>query len=1496
MISRTRCAFVLGLSAASFAATPALAYDRVQPPELAVGQRANLAGSLATTAYSASDVSRGGFTLPAPFASPTDRGPLLAPVFPSYSPDNGLSAWGMGFGANLELTRWRVSGSLQYDFSKGDEMTSPFGRLTLGTDGSWYPVGLDKPVRVVAGAGDTFVAYHPDGSVWTFGGAARVAGASGTYAWQLTQIKDAVGHVTTLTWTPNASGKPFLAQVSYGGRATPQYLITFAYESVTMTDAAGNVLPKFVDYRSGAPLALDQRVKTVTVLARNAQTGVFAERWHYDLSYEEESIGAAFYLTEIDQTFASGEAAPPVRYTYALKGATFASTTLAEVPELTQLFATLGVTEDILQPTRAAVIDADGDGNSDLELDDASRTLVSQLGSGTPQDPLRFATTPLPAPTAPACSADGQTGCVFDGCLPTVTDDAIAPPRMLSQLNPTDTSVAVVHFLYDSDADQTAISVCSRDGVRTSEQGVSSQWSESDLVRFVDLNADHMPDLVRVSFGRYDVLPNTTLVAGAEAEFAWGGMTSGMLGDSQGNPFTPDAVWVSDMSGDGIPDLVGLYGDAIEVWHGLGNFQFVTSAQELRFVDRQGQPFTGLAGYKLVPADLNKDGLQDYFVTNIDSSTSRFIKYFTNVGGGYVESPVAALDGISFTASAPIIATLDGSGNMAVTVTDTGKAYSVALDGPETGLMATADDGRGTVLSFGYARGPASPGIRHRSVLLASLGVQASGYDAIAYDYRYDQPTVHSIGHFLVGYGQVTRQEGDLPSAPLGESVMTFLNADAYSGVLATGATLDVRLPGVAKIESRTYTDEAFEGIAYKRLASVASGWANADGSSPAVDTTTYDAYESDFCASQTTMVSSSHGTLVTKTDRANPAGLVNALHCLEAHITHAGTHADGTLDFHDETTILRNAAGRVTQIASLGASGALVQQSITYDADIDPIAIATPGTGTTTIAYDPATKLSSRVLTPDGVATSIAARDPVTDGVEDVRTDRGGASWNAFARYDGQERLAAKWSDVDGSSAQAPAESLAYTYASTDHPATIGVQSLVEPATATFRSVTELYTAAQEKIGTAQLHDVGWVLDGFVARSRARGVEDRFEIANEPAATPMATIDYATLLQGAPAEIGAVTHSTLGTDVATTERLHTDVTRATSTTLAVAGGGLARTTLVNGTNGTTTSLDPSGKLVLAYVDEAQTRYGYAYDALGRLRVVTLPDGTHHTVTYDEYGRESAIVRDGITRITNAYVAVSGGTTDLLATRTFASAPSDGSAPVPMRRVAWTYDAAGRKLVEAHSDLVSGAAKSFTFFYDGASPAAATTPGALGLLTAVAGQGYTKGFVYRADGKVLHREVDILGFREISTDFTYRPDGSTSDEVVTVADASGNVLETSAHHEEVDAFGRPTTTSINGNALASTTYDGFGRPGAATFATGDAVSFAYDPLTRSMVGFDQTRAKAGGWPGVSSTRVKKNDRGFTGQETLGIGPAAVSRQYTYSPAGFLTLATDGVPQ
>src|SRR5262249_36765014 len=163
-------------------------------------------GEYGNVAFGPADLARGGFNLPSPFHAPSERGAPLASIFPTYSADAGLSEWGLGWQVGLSITRWRVTGDLDY---VPDEYSSPWGYLKRGDDGYWYPQGLQTPVRVAL-AGDTIRAYLPDGAVWTFGGTARVQRPTGTYAWYLTDVLGATGRKTHLEYTANSSGRLFV--------------------------------------------------------------------------------------------------------------------------------------------------------------------------------------------------------------------------------------------------------------------------------------------------------------------------------------------------------------------------------------------------------------------------------------------------------------------------------------------------------------------------------------------------------------------------------------------------------------------------------------------------------------------------------------------------------------------------------------------------------------------------------------------------------------------------------------------------------------------------------------------------------------------------------------------------------------------------------------------------------------------------------------------------------------------------------------------------------------------------------------------------------------------------------------------------------------------------------------------------------------------------------------------------------------------------------------
>ncbi len=72
-----------------------------------------------------------------------------------------------------------------------------------------------------------------------------------------------------------------------------------------------------------------------------------------------------------------------------------------------------------------------------------------------------------------------------------------------------------------------------------------------------------------------------------------------------------DALFVQDLNGDGIPDLIVKYSTEFLVWYGKGNFEFEDQFQALRFSILQGSLSLWDPGYQFDFQDLNGDGIAD---------------------------------------------------------------------------------------------------------------------------------------------------------------------------------------------------------------------------------------------------------------------------------------------------------------------------------------------------------------------------------------------------------------------------------------------------------------------------------------------------------------------------------------------------------------------------------------------------------------------------------------------------------------------------------------------------------------------------------------------------------------------------------------------------------------------------------------------------------------------------------------------------------------------
>jgi RHS repeat-associated protein len=781
--------------------------------------------------------------------------------------------------------------------------------------------------------------------------------------------------------------------------------------------------------------------------------------------------------------------------------------------------------------------------------------------------------------------------------------------------------------------------------------------------------------------------------------------------------------------------------------------------------------------------------------------------------------------------------------------------------------MRSADDGRGTVLRFTYARAAAVPGQRQRHSVLSGFEVESSGHGAATYSFAYDGPRLHSTGKFLLGFDKVTKAEPTLVEDA------TFANDDTVAGLLTGTLRRSSRSPGVTTYESRGFDSVSVRGVPFRRLKTETRGIADASGNT-AEERTEYVEYKNDLCPAKLTATGYS-GTLTTTHSYVDKPAFAGALACLVGGTKLQGAHGDKRLDFVHEMVLGRNDVGLVDRVESVSGTSRLLIQTVGYTPDWLVESVTAPGRGSSTATYHPSTRLPATATAPDGVVVEAVTRDPRTDAIRTWRRNAGTASYQRFFRFDGQERLSVEWDDLGTSTEQRPTQTLSYAFATSTSPASILSSTLVDPLRGSVRTQADLLTASGQAVTTARRLPQGWALDEIVLRNRnARETTSirRATLSPELAATPT----YEMLLQGA-AWTRQEAASPFGHVAQQRSRHHADVEGGVTRSFDVAYGYPHLHAVENGTFASDVWMDASLR-VLARDDESSARYIYTYDVLGRVRAITLPTQQVHRVSFDAFGRAFRYERDGIGAVELAFDPATG----LLATRKHYARSNQLT-----RTTTFAYDTKGRVTRETHTDAVTGASKVFSHHYDGATAAEPARRGMLGALTGVAGPGYAKEFDYRADGHLLRRKTILHGVRSVDTALTYLEAGVIGSSTVTVRDGAGAQLHSSSQSFLHDAYGRVESVLLDGRPFQALAYDASGDLKGVTFSTGDSVTFGYDPLTRR-----RTSVVHAGTGGTTSVVARLNARGFVGTETLAFGALSGVRTYGYSPPGFLTSSDD----
>ncbi|MFZ9595141.1 MAG: hypothetical protein ACO3A2_03595, partial [Bdellovibrionia bacterium] len=1437
----------------------------VQPLELKGPTRGTIAGDLSSINFSAlsGQAATGSFLLKLHLAMPKFRGTLIHDFTPRYSPSNGQSEWGMGFQSAISIYRFREQGGLDFE---SDTLMSPWGLLIRGATGDYYPKGLTERVRVRMLNSDELLAFLPDGSKLKFGGvSARIhSEGKGNYAWYVSEAESAIGLKAQYHYAANDSGALFLTEVLYAGfKETFQYRVSLSYEHL--------LIPTF-DYRSGSKLKRDRRVIRVDVQSLGTD-GRYAEVNHFILNYRDAPQSPRFFLVDIQKFLPSGDSEPPVHYSYNEGVKEILESHWEQLPYLDSL---VEHRDALLSPDYSAQVDLKREGLASFETRIGFDLIHIAAGS--------YSVEPI-QPRSKGQENDDSL------CRP-VGDSRRTPRQFIPIRGPNQDYESI--DLYPN-GNQTQLIACERHGHLKAKVRIEGSWDLGRFTRIIDLNHTGKPDLIKVYRGGYAVAPNAS---DESNPYQFGEVRTRRLFPE----VNPLGFWVLDMNGDGIPDLVVKTQSGIFIWYGKGNFEFEQHGEFRSFKSALGRRIENLSEISLNFVDLNHDGLMDIFLT---SKTNTQI--FLNTGSGFVEQVLPNLqDKLGIIQSYPIIADLKGTGNTQIGIVQAGKAYSAELESPSSGLMVSADDGKGTTLQFNYRRAKAEPGIGQRLPLLSEVIVSVVGQKPIHTRHEYQNPKFHSNLGRLLGYELVTSYRGHATVHA------SYLQGDDYTGGLLS-STIEQDLKSQVSRFSRTnYNDIVFDGIPIKIVATLENGWIHGSHSLPVSmsdgasvsSTQIFENYNNKLCAIKIIKNSSSN-TLVTETDYSELPEFSDHWICQPTQIKLSGTHTENTFDFNHQLKITRNEKGQPLQVIRSSNAGARAQdqivQDLKYNLRGDLVALKMSGRGETRYNYDAAHRLT-QVTHPDGKISTVIY-DDIRDLPLSIRNFRGlaGSEWIEFFRFNALGLMSSQWSNLSGNE-ELPNVKYSYHFANSSNHSLAYIETnkrmnLGSSEREIWNQEIQFFTGGGTEIALAQKADSGFSVSGIkdLDPEIHRITQMGYKLLSHEKKHDLFTFN--DLKMGA-FELGHHVENSLGFLEQEQTAIQKGVFQLKDYLTEIESDGIASIRTENSIFKTTSVKDINGNVV-RYKDESNQNYLFQYDALNRLRKIVLPEiqsgasskNLVHKIQYDSFGNISLIYRDGVGSIGYQYEIETG----LLKSKIYLD-----SRGLPIRTVVHTYDPIGRVIETTYqkSEPTDSPPETYLFTYDGNLADGRTVPGQFGFLSSTRGPGFYKNFKYRADEKVIEQQLYILGGPTWTTSYEYRPDGSISKKVT-------EIIETDLHKKSinsdfgVDDLGRPASLSINSHRLLEYKYNDYSEIERILFSNSDEQTHYTVHTNRAQglareleLGYDEWTHDRNRISKSFTNSSKKfdtswsiNSRGLIEQEVVN----GLTRSYVYSdPRGFLT--------